>query len=102
MAARGKATTTGFTLFAKNSDRERNEAQFLEMLPAQSYGAGARLRRSRNGMRARRNESRDTRTLQAGGCPRHARLLFARTSPHSTRQTKRSSPLAPLAGRGPG
>lgn len=44
MAARGKATTTGFTLFAKNSDRERNEAQFLEMVPAQRYGAGARLR----------------------------------------------------------
>lgn len=44
MAARGTATTTGFTLFAKNSDRERNEAQFLELLPAQSYGAGARVR----------------------------------------------------------
>lgn len=44
MAARGAATTTGSTLFAKNSDRERNEAQFLEMRPSQSYGAGARLR----------------------------------------------------------
>jgi dipeptidase len=43
MAARGQATTTGFTLFAKNSDRERNEAQFLEMNPARDYGAGARL-----------------------------------------------------------
>ena len=30
MAARGAATVTGTTLFAKNSDHERNEAQFLE------------------------------------------------------------------------
>ncbi len=44
MAATGSATTTGFTLFAKNSDRERNEAQFLEMLPAQTYGRGAVVR----------------------------------------------------------
>jgi len=44
MAARGGATTTGFTLFAKNSDRERNEAQFLEMRGRQRYGAGARVR----------------------------------------------------------
>ena len=44
MAARSGATTTGFTLFAKNSDRERNEAQFLEMRPGQNYGAGAILR----------------------------------------------------------
>lgn len=44
MAARAAATTNGATLFAKNSDRERNEAQFLEMLPARDYGAGARLR----------------------------------------------------------
>jgi len=44
MAATGAATTTGFTLFAKNSDRERNEAQFLEWLPAQEYGRGAVVR----------------------------------------------------------
>jgi secernin len=44
MAAQGAATTNGATLFAKNSDRERNEAQFLEMLPARDWGAGARLR----------------------------------------------------------
>ncbi len=44
MAARGAATTTGFTLFAKNSDRERNEAQFLEWLPAQEFGRGAVVR----------------------------------------------------------
>ena len=44
MAALGSATTTGHGLLAKNSDRERNEAQFLEILPARDYGAGARLR----------------------------------------------------------
>ncbi|ODU56704.1 MAG: hypothetical protein ABS99_05620 [Acetobacteraceae bacterium SCN 69-10] len=44
MAAHGAATATGFTLFAKNSDRERNEAQFLELLPARDYGRGATLR----------------------------------------------------------
>ncbi len=44
MAASGMATATGFTMFAKNSDRERNEAQFLEMLPAQEYGRGAVVR----------------------------------------------------------
>ena len=31
MAALGSATATGHALLAKNSDRERNEAQFLEM-----------------------------------------------------------------------
>ncbi len=44
MAARAAATTTGGTLFAKNSDRERNEAQYLQLLPAQDYGAGAVVR----------------------------------------------------------
>ena len=44
MAARGVATVGGVTLFAKNSDRERNEAQFLELLPAQEYGRGAVVR----------------------------------------------------------
>ena len=44
MAALGSATATGHALLAKNSDRERNEAQFLEILPARDYGAGARLR----------------------------------------------------------
>ena len=44
MAAKGAATTTRSTLFAKNSDRERNEAQFLELLPAQDYGRGAVVR----------------------------------------------------------
>lgn len=44
MAARGVATATGFTLFAKNSDRERNEAQFLELVPAREFGRGAVVR----------------------------------------------------------
>ena len=44
MAARAAATTTGGTLFAKNSDRERNEAQYLQSLPAQRYGKGAVVR----------------------------------------------------------
>lgn len=38
------AATASGMLFAKNSDRERNEAQFLEVLPARRYGAGATLR----------------------------------------------------------
>ena len=44
MAARAAATVNGGTLFAKNSDRERNEAQYLQLLPAQSYGRGAVVR----------------------------------------------------------
>lgn len=44
MAALGNATATGATLFAKNSDRERNEAQFLELNPARRYGKGAVVR----------------------------------------------------------
>ena len=44
MAARAGATATGGNLFAKNSDRERNEAQFLELNPARRYGRGAVVR----------------------------------------------------------
>ena len=44
MAASGVATVGGVTLFAKNSDRERNEAQYLQYLPAQDYGRGAVVR----------------------------------------------------------
>lgn len=36
-------TANGAMLFAKNSDRERNEAQALEFKPAEEHGAGARL-----------------------------------------------------------
>jgi secernin len=44
MAATGPATVTGRTIFAKNSDRERNEAQFLDLQPGRRYGRGAILR----------------------------------------------------------
>ncbi|QUD87149.1 C69 family dipeptidase [Phenylobacterium montanum] len=38
------ATAAGGVLFAKNSDRERNEAQGLELHPAAEHPEGARLR----------------------------------------------------------
>lgn len=38
------ACVAGGVLFAKNSDRERNEAQGLEMIPATEHPAGARLK----------------------------------------------------------
>jgi len=38
------ATVRGAALFAKNSDRERNEAQFLEMVPAGRHEAGTTVR----------------------------------------------------------
>ena len=43
VAAHGSATATGKTLFAKNSDRERNEAQFLELRPARRHAPGTRV-----------------------------------------------------------
>lgn len=38
------ATATGGTVFGKNSDRERNEAQFLDLVPRARHLAGAPLR----------------------------------------------------------
>lgn len=44
MAAVGSATLGGAVLFAKNSDRRFNEAQYLELVLAARHPAGARLR----------------------------------------------------------
>jgi dipeptidase len=44
LAATPAATAQGAMLFAKNSDRERNEAQALEMIPRRRHPEGSRLR----------------------------------------------------------
>ena len=44
LVARGGATTSGAMLFAKNSDREANEAQYPFFAPAAAHEAGASLR----------------------------------------------------------
>ncbi|GMV62891.1 MAG: hypothetical protein AMXMBFR74_20590 [Parvibaculum sp.] len=44
LVARGGATASGAMLFAKNSDREANEAQYPFFAPAAAHEAGASLR----------------------------------------------------------
>src|SRR5258708_6874029 len=44
MVAVGDAVAEGGVLFAKNSDRERNEAQYLEHRPRQRHRAGSALK----------------------------------------------------------
>jgi secernin len=44
MVALPPATAAGNVLFAKNSDRERDEAQFLELLPAAAHAPGTTVR----------------------------------------------------------
>ena len=44
LVALAAATSAGATLFAKNSDRERNEAQALELHPARDHAEGSPLR----------------------------------------------------------
>ncbi len=44
MVAVSSATSAGVVLFGKNSDREYDEAQFLELIPAARHETGARVR----------------------------------------------------------
>ena len=44
MVAAGGQSNDGAVLFGKNSDRERNEAQFLDALPAKTYRKGAKVK----------------------------------------------------------
>lgn len=43
LVALGNVTADGAVIFAKNSDREPNEAQFVEMKPAADYAEGSML-----------------------------------------------------------
>lgn len=44
MVATGAATRDGAVIFAKNSDRERSEAQVLDLVPAARHAPGSRTR----------------------------------------------------------
>ena len=44
LVATSLTTLSGAMLFGKNSDRERNEAQQLQMLPGANHGRGAKVR----------------------------------------------------------
>ncbi len=44
MVATAGASATGAVIFGKNSDRERNEAQYLDLVPARDWGAGSVVR----------------------------------------------------------
>jgi secernin len=44
MVVLGNATADGSVLFAKNSDREPNEAQYMDQIPAADHPAGSRVR----------------------------------------------------------
>ncbi len=44
VVATGDVTADGLTLFGKNSDRDLNESQFMELVPAQTHAPGSRLK----------------------------------------------------------
>jgi dipeptidase len=44
MVAAGGQSVDGAVLFGKNSDRERNEAQYLEVVPRKSHRKGSSLK----------------------------------------------------------